>query len=246
MIDCAIFAAAAKSVVALSLAESIHLVSSSLCHQRSMSFQVTSGARGFGFSPSSPWSGRATWPTSSSEAWSRARCGFHPAMYFKPSNTRRPLPWPSCAPSFLPDMQGRESLQCKDRMAGLLRENDETNPSPRRFHLLACGTRDARIASCIFWLHPLRCHQRSPCAQTSGPEASELSTPKKSQRSLRTRSFPEGAITGRSLVFVLFTKARKASRTPRVSPVGGCNKDKAKSQLKRKANHVFDKSTFVR
>ena len=45
MIDCAIFAAAAKSVVALSLAESIHLVSSSLCHQRSMSFQVTSGAR---------------------------------------------------------------------------------------------------------------------------------------------------------------------------------------------------------
>ena len=140
--------------------------------------------------------------------------GFHLAMYFKPSNTRRPLPWPSCAPFFLPKkaLYAGQSLQCKDRMAGLLRENDETNPSPWRFHLLACGTRDARIASCIFFgcihfaatnkVHVLGRQARSLRAINSEeiPAQSE-----------NTRSFPEGAILGARLSLRSFTKAHKAS-----------------------------------
>ena len=114
--------------------------------------------------------------------------GFHLAMYFKPSNTRRPLPWPSCAPFFLPKkaLYAGQSLQCKDRMAGLLRKNDETNPSPWRFHLLACGTREARIASCIFLVASTSLPPTKSMCSDVRPEASELSTPKKSQRSLRT------------------------------------------------------------
>ena len=109
-----------------------------------------------------------------------------------------------------------QSLQCKDRMAGLLRENDETNPSPWRFHLLACGTREARIASCIFF----------GCIHFAA--TNKVHVLGRQARSLRAINSEEIPAQSENIVFqkvpfwalaCLCAPSRKLIKPPRVSPV---------------------------